>query len=215
MTVNKFSILFFALFLGVATSLGAAPATERQPLVTVLSTNSRVPAMTPQVYRASEDALRQILLERNLRVRLGDDAPKLLLEYGAQSISDLSVESAQALMERLGADMLVQLTVDVYKVNPGRQSPRSARQNPPRDLRGKPTQKAPIFVAEVGGTLQIWKKGGHTLRIVPFQRILTNRVGPLKDFPFPQDARTTLTQFGCAALRTALADALAEPRDFF
>jgi hypothetical protein len=215
MTANKFSIFLFALCLGAAMFLTAAPATERQPLVAVLSTNSRVPAMTPQVYRASEDALRQILLERNLRVRLGDDAPKLLLEFGAQSLSDLSVESAQTIMERLGADMLVQLTVDVYKVNPGRQSPRSVKHNPPRNLHGGATQPAPIYVAEVGGTLQIWKKGGHTLRLVPFQRILTNRVGPLKDFEAPQDARNAMTQFGCAALRTALADALATPRELF
>lgn len=170
--------------------------------------------MTPQVYRASEDALRQILLERNLRVRLGDDAQKLLLEYGAQGISDLSAESAQALMERLGADMLVQLTVDVYKVSPARQNPRSAQSNS-RGKRDNTTQTARIFVAEVGGTLQIWRKGGRTLRIIPFQRTLTNRVGPLKDFAFPQDGRLVMTQFGCAALRTALADALSESPDFF
>lgn len=215
MTVNNYFFLLFAFCLGAARFLAAAPATERQPLVAVLSTNSRVPAMTPQVYRASEDALRQILLERNLRVRLGDDAPKLLLEYGAQSISDLSVESAQALMERLGADMLVQLTMDVYKVKPARQNPRRAQNNSSRVQRGNATQAARIFVAEVGGTLQIWKKGGRTLRMVPFQRILTNHTGPLKDFAFPQDGRAAMTQFGCAALRTALADALSESPGFF
>ncbi len=215
MTANKFSIFLFTLCLGASVFLMAAPASERQPLVAVLSTNSRVPAMTPQVYRASEDALRQILLEQNLRVRLGDDAPRLLREFGAQSLSDLSGESAQTLMERLGADMLVQLTVDVYKVNPGRQSPRSAKHNPPRTLHGGARQPSPIYVAEVGGTLQVWKKGAHSLRLVPFQRILTNRIGPLKDFETTQDARNAMTQFGCAALRVALADALAAPRELF
>lgn len=197
--------IIFILFLGLICgklALGAAEKTDSaggqfQPVVALFQTSSLVPFLPYTAYQACDRLLAEAIMAHGCRLRELEESTKSLQRCGVVKLEDLSAAQAEGLVRELSSEALVQLTIFNYRVYERRETGRFFRK----------VSSEKVWVAELSGEIQVWRKQSRALEVLTFRRTVTSKDPAIAR---REKGEMDANIFGQEALRLSLLQAMGD-----